>query len=493
MREDGLRALTSEIANKVPDRRASVVELEVERGNLLVDLHGMGYSRLYGTSSRRSVYDLPYNTSVRYLYSRSTQTHLPPSFADCCVLLRSPSLAEVGRLAELLKGRGVAFFRTPSGMSSDQMARLCFQKVGEVGDGMGCWQRSETSEGQTSHAVSILTYSTAAGGIGEYARLLADRFSSAGWKAEIVDSARDAPESNVVVEYANGLSRGSGLVQDVELLTAEGRMVVVEVHDTLERFRQEERLRLQRRAILAYRANEAAERDGIKRYVVVPHASYINMPALPTRRAGELVLGSFGFAAKYKRYPLIAMLAHKLGVPLRLMVSLNDEIGRERSMMALKELEPEFGSPIPGPGSYTSGGVELKVGFFEAAEIAEAMEGCSHIVFAHTTSNLHQSGAMAMAKRFSRPIVALDSFQARQAQAVRVKSFFKAQAMGDAVRSFGASLLHRRLELGALIGNLGGILAKESLSTEFLESHSTELSRDEDGFEYLSAVLEHMH
>ena len=95
-----------------------------------------------------------------------------------------------------------------------------------------------------------------------------------------------------------------------------------------------------------------------------------------------------------------------------------------------------------------------------------------------------------MAKRFSRPIVALDSFQSRQAQTLRVKSFFKSQAVWDAVKSFGASFLHRRFEFGALVGNLGGILTSGSLSTKFLESHTTELSRDEDGFEYLLAALQ---
>ncbi|MDV3278437.1 MAG: hypothetical protein LYZ69_08245 [Nitrososphaerales archaeon] len=491
MREDGLGALASEVADRIPDKRARVIELEVERGNLLVDLHGEGYSRLYGTSSRRSVYDLPHYTSIRYLYSRSTQTHLPQSFADCCVLLRPPSLVEVGRVAELLKGDGFAFFPAPGGVPADQVARLGLRKAGEVGAGVVCWEKSESATGQTQDAVSILTYSTASGGMGEYARLLVARFSSARVKAEMVDSARDASASSVVVEYANGLSRGGELVRDVELLAAQGKRVVVKVHDTLERFKPEERLWLQRQATLTYRANEAAERDGVRRYVIVPHASYTNMPALPSKEAGGLVIGSFGFAAKYKRYPLIIRLARRLQVPLRLMVSLNAEVGVERSMTALKQIEQEFGSAIPGPGSYSSGEVELKVGFFEPVQIAKAMEECSHIVFAHTTSNLQNSGVMTMAKRFSRPIVALDSFQARQAQAVRVMSFFKAHAVGRAVKSFGASLLHKRLEVGALIRNLEGILAEESLSKEFLESHLTELSRDEDGFEYLSAVLEH--
>jgi hypothetical protein len=119
MLREGLRALASTVADKVPDKRARVVELEVERGNLLVDLHEMGYSRLYGTSSRKSVYDLPYYTAIRYFYARSTQTHLPQQFADCCILLRPISLAEAGRVSELLRVDGLAFFCAPEGVSSD--------------------------------------------------------------------------------------------------------------------------------------------------------------------------------------------------------------------------------------------------------------------------------------------------------------------------------------------------------------------------------------
>jgi hypothetical protein len=85
--------------------------------------------------------------------------------------------------------------------------------------------------------------------------------------------------------------------------------------------------------------------------------------------------------------------------------------------------------------------------------------------------------------------VAIDSFQARQAQVVRVKSFTKLEALGDSARSFGAALLHRRLELGRLLWDTAGIISEESISREFLSSHSRDLSRDEDGFDYMKAIL----
>ena len=482
MHEQDLGGLAGELAARLP-KTARVLQLEVERGNLLPWLKGSGFENLYGASRLSQVYDLPDYTSIRYMRTWATRTHLPQSFVDCCVLTRSPSRAEVGDILEILRPEGLAVLPEAGAGAAESG----FERAGSIGGKMVLLEKTVGAEPHSGD-VSILSYSDSGGGIGEYARLLEERFREAGVRAEIVRGPESATADDVLVEYANGLAGGKRLVQDVRELVVKGRRVLVEVHDTLERFSKEDRRHLQEQALLLYRANEAAERDAVKRYVVVPHASYATLPILGPREAGGTAIGSFGFAARYKRYPLIARAARRLGVPLRLMVSVNGEVSPARTAESLSELGNELGVPIRGAGSYSSAGVEARVGFFTPAEIEEEMGRCSHVVFAHTTSGFHQSGVMTMAKRFARPIVALDSFQARQAQVLRVDSFTRGQGISDATRAFGASLLHRKVELGKYLGRLKGVLTGRRLDSSFLEGHS-ELSRDEDGFEYLRAVL----
>jgi hypothetical protein len=487
LHDDDLRALAADLAERVPDRNARLVELEVERANLLPHLRALGYTGLYGTSASRGVYDLPYYTSVRYLFARGTKTHLPASFVDCCILLREPERAEVADVAEILKTGGLAVFRGEEGQSEGDR-RLGLERVGSIKGGFEVLRKSIGRERMRA-SVSVLNYSDTSGGITEYSNLVAGRLKAAGTSSEVVSSAGEVTGDNVIMEYANGLKRGADLMRDVGVLIARGKRVVVDIHDTLERFAVKERRNLQVQVNLAYRANEAAERDQVSRYVLVPHLSYSNLPAQSRRNGGCTVIGSFGFAAKYKRYPLIVRLARKLDVDLKLMVSVNEEAAPFKTALALEELAKEIGCRIPGPGTYASKGVELEVGFFETAKIAETMSACSHLVFAHTTSGFHHSGVMTMAKRFSRPIVSLDSFQAKQAQVLRTRSFFKGQGLVDATKSFGAGLLHRRLETRTFFGAVAGVMTSKSLDNEFLEQHSADLSRDEDGLDYLEAIL----
>jgi hypothetical protein len=94
-----------------------------------------------------------------------------------------------------------------------------------------------------------------------------------------------------------------------------------------------------------------------------------------------------------------------------------------------------------------------------------------------------------MAKRFARPIVATDSFQAKQAQVLRVKSFSKPAALEYSAKSFAAALRNGRFEAARAVSDVTGIISKESISRDYLLLHYSDLSRDEDGFDYLEAIL----
>ena len=493
--EGAADGIVREIGQRLPDKSSRIIHLGVQpRDQLLSRLVEMGYVRLYGVSERRSVYDFPHYTSVRYLFARRAELHFPSAFFDCCIAPGVMSELELECISNSLKRGGLAF--VGPGLDQSTIGRVfspAGEKIGRIGI-------HEKMAGEGDHSdldalrdgVSILSYSVGEGGVGEYARLALERLTSRGIGAEIVGEPGEASRRTVMVEYANGLARGAALLGDVERLSAQGKRVLVEVHDTLERFGLEERLKLQKLCVLTYRANEAAERDGIKQYLLLPHLSYANIERSRFREIRDLVLGSFGFASRYKRTGLLIRTAKRLGLPLNLLVSLNEEVGREKSLRALEELEQEFGSPLRGEGEYRRDDIRVRVGFFDPREIAREMDACSHIVFAHGSSNYQHSGVMTMAKRFSRPIVATDSFQARQAQVLRVRSFLRPAAIRYSARSFAAGLRSGRFEAAKTVSEVKGIISKESISRGYLLRHSSDLSRDEDGFDYLEAILRQM-
>ena len=489
-RADATGIVASVVSRQLDNRASRIVQLNSDRTSALVALHQMGYTSLYGTSDSRGAYDQPFNTVIRYVYCRDGGTHFPAGFFDCCILTDPQPEHQIGEAARILKVGGLLVTRSGISIRTDAFG---LDRSGTSAGSLRVFEKvtdpTATTGALEPTGVSILSYTSMPGGIEEYAKLLQTRFALSGTNCTILGGPADSSDDTVVVEYANGLAKGASLPRDVDMLAAKGKRVIVEVHDTLERFSHEEKARLQSQCTLVYRANEGAERDGVDKYTLAPHVSYLNLPLAPFEAKEGLVLGSFGFAARYKRTGMIIRLARKLGLDLNLVVGLNREIGEEKSKRALTELEKDFGSPISGEGQYSSGRINLRLGFFEPSEIASSMAACSHLVFAHTSSNFQHSGVMTMAKRFSRPIVALESFQAKQAQVNRVQSFWKPEALADSARSFGAALRHGRVELGRLVGDASGILTKESLSADYLVRHRNGLSRDEDGFDYLRTII----
>lgn len=131
----------------------------------------------------------------------------------------------------------------------------------------------------------------------------------------------------------------------------------------------------------------------------------------------ELKLGSFGFVFKFKNFHKICKLAKKLNIPLILLLSIperkstgGDKLERERALKLANKIKKK----------YQSGTIKIEIGFFDDKYIAKELSNCSHIIFAQKSAN-QTSGSMRFAIALNKPVIALDSYQAREAQVYRVK------------------------------------------------------------------------
>jgi hypothetical protein len=254
--------------------------------------------------------------------------------------------------------------------------------------------------------LSILTYSVSGGGIAEYVGHLRTRLGNEFQiSSEVVSDLNAAVSGTVLIEYQKDLPLGSRLLTDVQRLS-KSKKVLVEVHDHLSKFPVTDRTILSQTATLLYRCDEFARYDGVARYVVMPHLAYLDVPKMDSAYSGKVRLGWFGYAAKHKGLLRILRLARRLGVPVLLMASRNTESA---------DGVTQYQEAVEVAVRHSGAEAEIKTGYFSPEEIVKGLNGCSHLVFAHTNQPT-ASGSIEFAKRAGRPILATNTFQSRLAR-----------------------------------------------------------------------------
>jgi hypothetical protein len=466
-------------------KQSRILVVLPEGKEILNTLFNNGFSCLYGISTDKNVYDMPNYNRIRYVYVPSLSTHFPPGFFDCCIVLKHTSRREIGYLREIVKDEGLilAKHETIDEVKQNDNAVRISERIGAL-------MVSKYKERQSEvKSISLLCYSQGRGGIAEYTELLQRRLSGIA-ETDVINSVEEAQAETVIIEYARGLPLSARIVDDVEKLVSRGKHVIVEVHDSLSNLGKEKIEWLEQRCTLLYRSNESAMYDGVYRYYIMPHISYTNIEPLEPYESMELEMGTFGFANKYKRFDLLIKTARKIGVPLRMLISINEEAGKENSMRSISSLEKSIGAKLDRGMEVKKDGISIKVGYFTVEEIKNEMKYCSHIVFAHRSSSFYHSGTMTMAKRFTRPIIANDSFQSRQAQCIRVSSYILSSELKDSLLALGSSILKRRM-IGYTLSQLFRTISGKSISTFLLMNTIREQIMDDDGFNYLVSVLKH--
>jgi hypothetical protein len=537
---------------KVPTN-AKIIDLGAYNDSSLWALHLLGWNDLCGVDTNERIYDQPFYNKIRYLFADIENTHFPPNFFDAALCLRIPthdtnierffrevsrllkpggyligtvdfypdamkthrskwktfSSSELLELVDLARKSGFSPLFGERELSEVPMAR--YSTLSSLG--LNCTiaffcmiKNEDQSLRKIPKRLSILTYSEGTGGMSEYTRMLSDRLrNEAAIENEVVNNSTNVTSDIVLIEYGWGLRRADELVGDVSRLTEAKKKVIVEIHDSLMRIPSSVRRELEKKAVLTYRANEIAQFDHVQEYFLYPHISYANVAVKAFGSKSEICLGSFGFGLTVKRIGELVGLCNRLKIRGKFLISLNEELGdrgREQFAKTIGSIAKTKGAGATGqgfPGSFTlDNGIIVKSGFFTMDEISRELDECSHLVFAHRSFYAH-SGTMTLAKRFSKPIVALDSFQAKQAQAIRCKVFSsKVASLKEEIIVAGAVLLRK---LGVLPNTVAGrigdlirealcLLTYESPSLAFFEDGSHQLSKDEDGLTYLYSILQ---
>ncbi|HZW58562.1 MAG TPA: methyltransferase domain-containing protein [Nitrososphaerales archaeon] len=538
--------LVSSVKSMSIDFASKMIDFEARPYPATIALHKLGMKNLYVVDANRNIYDYPHYTKIRYQYARTAHSHFPPAFFDWAVCLDTfrtgvdlESVLE--NIARILKPMGVLQIATrfcpitgkdsraqDGPLSSPELVGLIetarkkgldplfddteIEKIKNPPSlplksrrtdytlAFLTFKKKNKVEGEgLIKSISILSYTNKRGGISEYISALSERLTDErGFDVDVVNEPETAKSKIVLIEFESGLERSRGLVNDVDYLLKQGKKVIIEIHDCLTRsesFDFDTVRNLQEKAILTYRANEIAELDGAEKYFLYPHISYLNLPEQPFAQFDDICLGSFGFGTTSKRFDEIVAFAKKVNARARILISINQEYGLKECIRVVNNLKKDRQIVVyddPKNSSINrSDRIVVRSGFFTTEEILGELKNCSHILFAQK-SHYWTSGTMTFAKRLSRPIVAIDSFQAKQAQVIRVSTFSRVRDLSRILREITSAARRRKsLNLRRKLTELKSSFGGRPLSYQMLKECSGELSRDEDGLEYLYKIIEH--
>ena len=455
------------------------MQLGVYHSTILQELHNRGYGNLYGIDTNKRVYDLPLNTKIRYLYGNPENTHMPNSYFDVLILDGSFSNSNdiINESKRILKSNGIL-------VSGDSITRNGIKTKKEV-----------------PKYITILSYTKKFGGIYEYTALLAERLETEyKIKTRIAYNVNEIQSKDVIIECAPGVIQANKMLKDVELLNTAGHRVYVDVHDvTYRKFTRVERMALEEKTTLMYRANELADVDGSTNYTLFPLIAYksIGFRVPKTDVKDKILLGSFGFVSKEKRIDELINLANTLNVKLKLLFSFGEEgnpKGQEELKVSVLQKTYKNKNIIIKFGSFTD---RNKKGHFEQKrELIDELSECSHYIFS-LKNNLAPSASMQFVKIFNRPIICLNTFQAKQMQVIRFKSFssrFSAFSnfLNFVVMETGSAILKgANVDWNDMVRETLDYLTSDpngKLTTEFLRN-CNEVTKTEDGIGYLIEIV----
>jgi SAM-dependent methyltransferase len=424
----------------------------------LSPLAELGYRHLYGIGPNTAIYDMPYYTKIKYLVADPTNTHFPESFFDCVYVSHpsaGPTEAFLRESARILDDEGILIITTQTNSriaGSDFLAlarkfgfkETHHQLAGSEPCLLQAMMRSNSRKKRKVDSVNLVCPTLGRHeGIAEYTLHLKKRFEEAGiqanvfttWKTNhnhyptiieyeprlqqeipeesfIIEAHRLPSRYSISVELRNSLNRvlanPNELFQFLRLITLD----VFHLIRVIGQIGSKRGLGIFEENVLLVRSNELAEFSGVARYVLMPHIAYASSE-LPPPQNGQIRLGSFGFATKGKNFDKICDLAKKLGLQLTLMLSINEF--NERTERETQTLAQQLRC------RYESEQVHVHVGFFSDEEIRKELGKCTHLISAQDDS-LGTSGSLRYMISIGRPVISLDSMQAREAQVYRVKS-----------------------------------------------------------------------
>ena len=490
---------------------------------LCIFLDSLGFKRLYFIDDHRNVYDNPYYTRIKYIYGDKTNIHFPDSFFKVIFTENNAPTSEIqkylsseGTLVIVPKKRHNFPQIGVNAINAENFVLYFTQRnpreatIKEKDISISTLVTSISARPNNAKvlppSLDILNLSTLKEGISIYSEILNQRLlNEFGIKSQIIQSPSETRSDVVVFEFHKGLGFTESFFDDLENILSSGRKMIIESHSTLDKWKNRILRLTNRGAFLTMRANEIALYDGLKNYFLLPHLSYPEIERDVLFRSSMIKLGTFGFYGNQKGIDDIVSLGKKLQVSTKILLSINPiekDVNKKSTKIRERFGKLKFVSVVSKGEKHLAGKdkiVEIIYGFFSDEEIVREMSGCSHIVFAHR-SRLEQSGTINYAKKFGKPVFALDSFQAKIGQVYRFKKFtfltpFRAMrdnlveaTLNYLIRKRNISRFLNYLEESCIVFLTSLLSAKKPTVKELNKLDFHEI-RDEDGLDYLISLI----
>ncbi len=487
--------------------------------SLCLYLCSNGYEKLYLIDKQKDVYNNPCYTNIRYFYQKDFILHFPLRFFK--VILVSKSDFNEG-LFEYAQGDGAIIasnFNINGDLSTDNVS---FNPLSPNASKGTIFNTRMTSQANSSFQIfkvdakeagnllpkriDIICYSGKEDGIYVHSKILKQRLETEyGMLVNLNDNARSVQSSLVVIEYHPGYGHFDKLFEDIVMLLNEKTKVILENHGSLRKSSESLSRLINKGLIVTYRSPEIAEHDNIERYSILPVLTYKNINVQRSVKTEEIRIGTFGFIGKQKGIEDIISLAFKLKIHAELILGVNPiDPDAERKIADFKR---KYGKRK----NMSINIYKKRVSYFEDVlvnvfignhtdnDIIDAMSKCSHIVFAHRT-RMEESGTIKYAKRLSKPIFALDSYQARIGQVTRFSKFTNLTPL----RIFKDTVIRNLLEITRgegdfitfllesirnFIINIKLLLHSTRPTLRELRNIDNKRVMDDDGLEYLYSML----
>lgn len=428
-----------------------ILVVDVKGDNILLSLLSKGYNKLFGIGNTELIYNMPSYFKIKYTYANPLDTHFPNNFFDFIIAINIDSRStestiwtEMGRILVdngilVIKGSNSANPLPDSNFIRSNLKLISSLKISKDGDSALHVIKSIKIT-KTNYIKNVCIIHPHLGmNDSHYYLHLRDKFVKDGIDVSVVKSEFDCPvnsieiyelesgqyfklpeDHNCIIETHSVLVSNKNFKTKIKVLVLFGLAIFFKKYKNIKRkyieFLKWEKYykdNIEHYPNLLLRCNEFGKYLNINRYTLMPHISYdINIKAAD--KNSPIKIGSFGAAKHYKHFEEICQLGIKLNVPVIIVATVVDEpIAKQESEETAKWLINKFKN---------FKNIKIFTGYFTNEEIAEKLSSCTHLIFAQDEGRFWTSGSMRFAAALGKPVIASDSWQAKEASVLRVKN-----------------------------------------------------------------------
>ena len=412
--------ITNYIISKNQTKRRYILNADVDaEPDLLPELARRGCRNLYGFGEGEGVYSRPLYTKIKYEVNDKRNCHFPDRFFDIIIDGSSSADKPLGEYGRLLETGGIILIRSK-----------------------GRWVvrrgRPKPTPKLPKELNIVVTTKGNAEGIRYTTDIMKARLEEQGIKVNLCRSMREArrgiptilewmpymrlPKRRRVIVEAHDLPTLNNIGFSIFRIFSDARYwVYAPIYAwkfiTFQKRNIEARKLMKRHLFLA-RTYTLARKAGIPGYYLMPHCLPATQEAIENLQAAQnpsrpLCLGAYGFAAWYKNFDATCRIARRLDVRLILLMSIN-----YNNDLSIRET---WGNALKLRKRYASEKITIKIGEWSNEQIRKELEPATHIISTQVSVD-NISSSIRFAQSLGKPIIAPDTYQAREAQAIRAAS-----------------------------------------------------------------------